>query len=163
MSLQVGAVLWGIVGGLIAWRLRIPGGAIVGSMIGAGIFSVMQSRPVLLPGSLSLAAQIAVGILVGTSANRDLLTSGGVTLSWAVVGAVAYLLVGLALSYAAARMGHLGLDTAILGFSPGGFSGMAIIAEEEGANGAQVVVIHFVRVFLLFLLLPWVVRILVRN
>ena len=139
----------------------MPGGAIVGSMLGAGLFSAMQTEAVVMPRSMSLILQLFVGVLVGSAANRELFSSGLVALSWGLIGAFTYLIVGAVLAIIAWRLGYLELDTAIFGFSPGGFTGMAIIAQGEGADAAQVALIHFTRVFLLFFIVPTFVRLMV--
>jgi membrane AbrB-like protein len=151
----------GFASGLLFWWMKIPGGAMVGSMLGAGLFSAMQTEVVVMPRSVSIVAQLVIGVLVGTSANRELFSSGLVALSWGLIGAVTYLVIGLILALIAWQLGYIELDTAILSFSPGGFTGMAVIAQGEGADAAQVALIHFIRVFLLFFIVPSLVRFMV--
>ena len=141
----------GFAGGLLFWSMKIPGGAIVGSMLGAGLFSAMQTEVVAIPRGASLVAQLVIGVLVGTAANRELFSSGLTALGWGLIGAATYLVIALVLALIAWRLGYLELDTALFSFSPGGFTGMAVMAQEEGAKASQVALIHFTRVFLLFL------------
>lgn len=103
-----------------------------------------------------------VGIVVGFSFRRELLQEGLPILIWGVIGAFVFLLVGLLLSVVAARLGYLHFNTAIFGFSPGGFTNMAVMAGDEGAEAAPVALIHFVRVVLLFIVVPLMVRLLTR-
>ena len=158
MTLLIGS-FWGIVGGLLAWKLKVPGGAAIGAMVGCGIYSFLRSSSFSTPNWFSISAQIAVGIVVGFSVDRSLIEGGRTLLLIAVGGAVTYLLVGFCLAWLATRFGWLDFDTALFSFSPGGFTNMGIIAEAEGANAVKVSVIHFVRVFLLFIIVPLVVRI----
>jgi membrane AbrB-like protein len=155
-------VVWGIVGGLLAWRINFPGGAAVGSMIGCGAYSVLQSQAIPVPKPFELGAQIAVGIVVGFSFRRDLLQNGLPVVIWGVIGALTFLLVGVVLAWVANKLGYLHYNTAIFGFSPGGFTNMAIMAGEEGAEPAPVALIHFIRVVLLFIVVPLTVRLLAR-
>ncbi|MEM7127614.1 MAG: AbrB family transcriptional regulator [Chloroflexota bacterium] len=155
------AIAAGFAGGLLFRWINVPGGAIVGSMLGAGVYSAMQTEGVEVPKNVSLLAQLTVGALVGTSANRELFSSGLEALGWGLIGAVVYMIVGIVLAFISWKLGYLELDTAIFGFSPGGFTGMAMIAQGEGANASQVVLMHFTRVFLLFFIVPTVVRLMV--
>lgn len=158
MTTLLWGMVWGIVGGLLAWRIGFPGGAAVGSMIGCGVYSLLLSQPASVPKPLELGAQIAVGIVVGFTFRRELLQNGLPVLIWGIIGALVYLLVGLLLAWIASRLGYLHFNTALFGFSPGGFTSMAIMAGDEGAQPAPVALIHFVRVVLLFIIVPLMVR-----
>lgn len=158
MTLLIGA-FWGTVGGLLAWKLKIPGGAAIGAMFGCGLYSFLRGSSFSTPSWFSIAAQIAVGIVVGFSVDRSLVEGGRTLLLLALGGAVVYLLVGFGIAWVVTHFGWLSFDTALFGFSPGGFTNMGIIAEAEGADAVKVSVIHFVRVFLLFIIVPLMVRI----
>lgn len=169
MTLFVGSI-WGVIGGLLAWKLRIPGGAAIGAMVACGIYSFIQSSNSITLGTpafetptwFSITAQIAVGIVIGFTVNKSVLDGGATVLALALLGAVAYMLVAALLTWLTVQMGWLDFTTAIFGFSPGGFTNMSIIAEAEGAKAVNVSLIHFTRVFLLFLLVPVFARLLKR-
>jgi len=164
MTLLVGS-LWGTIGGLVAWKLKIPGGAAIGAMAACGIYSFIKSSSgiaFVTPAWFSIAAQIAVGIVIGFTVNKSVLDGGGTVIGLALLGAVTYMLVAGLLTWLTVQMGWLDFTTAIFGFSPGGFTNMSIIAEAEGAKAVNVSLIHFTRVFLLFLFVPIVARLLKR-
>ena len=152
--------LWGILGGLLAWRLKVPGGAAIGAMVACGVYSFMRGNGYSVPTYFSVGAQIAVGVVVGFSVDRSFLGGARNLLILALMGAFVYLAVGFMLAWFSTRIGWLDFDTALFGFSPGGFTNMGIIAEAEGAEAAKVSLIHFVRVFLLFIIVPLMVRLL---
>jgi uncharacterized membrane protein AbrB (regulator of aidB expression) len=64
------------------------------------------------------------------------------------------------LAVIANRLGWVDFSTALFGFSPGGMSGMSLLAQAEGYNTATVSFIHTVRIFTLFLVVPLIGRIL---
>ena len=153
--------IWGILGGLLAWKINFPGGAAVGAMLGSGIFNLIATNNRFdMPVPLEVAAQIAVGVVVGSTFSRELLESGISVFVWGLIGATTYLVVGLILAWVASRLGYLSFDTALFSFSPGGFTGMSILANAEGADPAKVSLIHFTRVVLLFIIVPLMVRLL---
>lgn len=156
-SLLFGA-MFGLIGGVLARYFNVPGGAFIGSMFGCAIYSASISSGVVLPSNLRLVIQIAAGIMIGATVRRDLFQGELYVFAWALGGALTFLLVGLLLAYIAVRLGHLDQATAIFGLSPGGLTGMAVLSQEEGADAAKVVLMHFFRVFLLFLTLPFLVR-----
>lgn len=162
-STLIYGVIFGIVGGIAARYFKLPGGAFIGSMLGCAIYSSMIRGGVVLPINLKLSVQIAAGILIGTTAKRDLFEGELYVFVWAFVGAFSFLFLGLILAFIAIKMGHLDTATAVFGFTPGGLTGMAVVADEEGANASQVVLMHFTRVFLLFLTIPFIVRWLLQR
>jgi len=161
MNTLLWTTIWGTLGGLLAWKIGFPGGAAVGALLGSGLYNLVATNIRYdMPLPLELAAQIAVGVVVGSTFNRELLQSGASVLVWGVIGATTYLIVGLILASVASRLGYLTFDTALFGFSPGGFTGMSILAGAEGAEPAKVSLIHFTRVVMLFIVVPLMVRLL---
>ncbi len=162
MTTIIWATLWGTAGGLLAHRVGFPGGAAVGALFGSGVYNLLLTRSVPLPPALEIGAQIAVGVAVGFSFDRTLLTNAPQILLSALAGAVTFIIVGLGLAFVASSLGFMNFSTALFSFSPGGFTGMSILAGAEGGNAAVVALIHFVRVVLLFIVVPLLVRLLAR-
>lgn len=156
-SLLFGAI-FGILGGLLARYFNVPGGAFTGSMFGCAAYSASISGGVVLPPNLRLAIQITAGIMIGATVRRDLFQGDLYVFAWGLGGALTFLLVGLLMAYIAVRLGHLEQATAVFGLSPGGLTGMAVLSQDEGADAAKVVLMHFFRMFLLFFTLPFLVR-----
>lgn len=160
MNMLVWASVWGTIGGLAAWRLGMPGGAVVGALLGSGLYNLLVPSRVVVPLPFELTAQIAAGVLIGFSFNRGLLQNGFSILLWGLLAAGTYVGLGFVLAVIASRLGYLSFATALFGFSPGGITGIALIAGSEGADAGAVSLIHFVRVMLLFILVPLLFRLL---
>ena len=156
-SLFIGA-LCGIITGLVARHFNVPGGAFIGSMFGCAVYSATVTGGVVVPPNLRLVIQIAAGIMIGTTARRDLFQGEFYVFMWAAIAAISFLALGLLFAYIAIRLGHLDQATAVFGFSPGGLTGMAVVSQEEGADAAKVVLMHFTRVFVIFFTVPFLVR-----
>ncbi|MEM7345149.1 MAG: AbrB family transcriptional regulator [Chloroflexota bacterium] len=156
-TLFVGAI-FGIVGGLLARYYNMPGGAFIGSMFGTALYSATLDGGIVIPSNLRIGIQIAAGILIGTTVKKELFQGDFYVFLWAIVGAVTFLGVGLFFAFIAVRLGHLDMATALFGFAPGGLTGMSVASQEEGAEAAQVVLMHVSRVFLLFFTVPFLVR-----
>jgi len=56
------ASLSGVFLGLLFYRLGLPGGAVVGAMLGTGLVQLLAS-PAPIPKGLDLAVQLAAGVL----------------------------------------------------------------------------------------------------
>ena len=164
MNTIIWTTIWGTIGGLLAWKIGFPGGAAVGAMLGSGIYNLIATQIHFdMPVPIEIGAQIAVGVVVGSTFSHELLESGISVFMWGLIVAFTYLLVGFILAWIASRLGYLTFGTALFSFSPGGFTGMSIIAGAEGADPAKVSLIHFTRVVLLFIIVPLMVRFLAMR
>jgi membrane AbrB-like protein len=149
----------GISGGLLAQRCNVPGGAVVGSMLFSGIVTLLLPNGIALPPKLGTAIQIMLGITLGLTFDRSFLALGARALPLAIFSTLVLLMVAVGMAFLASRLGLVDFGTALFGFSPGGMSGMAILAQAEGQKTSIVAFFHLVRIFTLFLTVPLLVRI----
>ena len=163
MSSLTGATVWGVVGGLIAWRWQIPGGAVVGAMLATAAYNLTQPAQVTMPAFLEVGIQIAVGVLIGLSADRTLLPLLKTVLPLALLGAAGFILFGFVMAALVVRFGWLDRVTALFGFTPGGISVMSLAADAEGGRAAVVATLHFVRVVTIMILAPAIARLWGRH
>lgn len=158
MSGLLGAVVCGVLAGLFWARGGLPGGAVVGAILGSGLYNLVAPNRAWVPGGLDLVVQITVGVLVGCTFNRDTLRAAVQVVPLAVLGSIALLGTTALLGLAVARWTGIDLKTAVFGFAPGGISGLALTAKAEGADPAVVSVMQTVRVVVIFVLVPLVTR-----
>ncbi len=158
------ALLFGL--GLIGWfllnRLRMPASELIGPVIIIGALRAMQVNLPTSPDFLFPAAQIVIGIFVGSMLNRDavrelkpMAVSAVVIIAWA-------LSVVFVAGFFLARFSALDLYTAMLSASMGGLPEITVIALASGAEVTVIMVMQMIRMLgtvLLFpLLLKWLER-----
>ena len=119
MTTILWATLWGTAGGLLAHRVGFPGGAAVGALFGSGVYNLLLTKSVPLPPALEIGAQIAVGVAVGFSFDRTLLSNAPQILLWALAGAVTFIIVGLGLAFVASSLGFMNFSTALFSLLAG--------------------------------------------
>lgn len=151
-------IITGIAGAFVAIRFSIPGGAVVGSMLGAGFTALLLPEGVNLSPQVATGLQIILGISLGMTFDRTFLTLGTKVLPLAVISTLILLTVAVCMAFLASRLGVIDFGTALFGFSPGGMTGMAILSKTEGYHPAVVALLHMVRIFTLFLTVPLMVR-----
>lgn len=151
-------LLLGLLLGLAFHRLGLPGGAVVGAMLGAGLSHALSPTPSPAPAGLDLLAQLLAGVVVGLAFRRDLLQ--GWLLPWAALAALGFLALALLLAFAYARLLGLSPHALFFALSPGGITGMGPLSRVEGGDAGLVGLFHTVRVFLVFLLVPLLARLL---
>jgi membrane AbrB-like protein len=120
--------------------------------------SGLAPEPAPLPKGLDFLVQVLAGILIGLGFRKDLLRPD--LLPLAALSALVFLGTALALGLLLSRLTGLPLKTLLFALAPGGITGMGPLSQAEGGNPALVGVFHTVRVFLLFLLVPLLARLL---
>ncbi|MGQ0566614.1 MAG: AbrB family transcriptional regulator [Gemmobacter sp.] len=151
-------VVCGVAGAIVATRLRLPAPTLLGPMVLSGIAHATGLTDSAPPPGLVIAAQVALGTVmgcrfVGVSA-RDV--GRALVLS---VGATAMML-GLALGFAVALNAMMGLDLSLvlLAFAPGGLNEMSLVALALQVEVAFVALHHVVRIVLVIALAPLALR-----
>jgi len=151
----------GIGGGLLAQRCHVPGGAVVGAMLFSGVMVLFLPKGIVLPSSVSTGIQIVLGITLGVTVDRTLLALGLKILPLAILSTIILLTAAVCMAFLASKLGLVDFGTALFGFSPGGMTGMAILAQSENHNGSFVAFFHLVRIFTLFLVIPLLVKVVI--
>ena len=147
-------IVFGAGGGLLAKRFGVPGGPVVGAMFGSGLMAIVLPGSFVMPEWCSTGIQILLGISLGITFDRSFLQLFAQILPIAVVSTLVLLAVSVLLAMAAGRLGIVDFSTALFGFSPGGMSGMSLLAQAEGYRTSVVAFFHTVRIFTLFLVVP---------
>lgn len=151
-------VVAGILGGWFFEKAGLPGGAIVGSMLGTGLLAVVFEQGVVLPHSAGVLIQMLLGISLGLTFDRSFFAVALKILPLAIVSTLILLSVAVLMAFLAHKAGIVDFATALFGFSPGGMSGMSVLAQAEGYQTPVVAFLHVVRIFTLFVVVPYLGR-----
>jgi len=148
----------GLAGGLFAKRLRIPAGALLGSMALVTVFNIAAGSGFHYPPDLRLIVQVAAGAAIGLSfthadipALRRLAKPAAILVS--MLGGF-NILFALLIS----RLTGFDLITALFATAPGGVSDMALIAADFGANIQKVAILQLFRFVFIVSMFPFIVR-----
>lgn len=148
----------GIVSALLAERLRVPGGLLIGPMIVNGFLHGAGYVQGNIPSVLLLSSFVVLGTFTGTrfagttpAMMRRLLVDsvGAFFVALAVCACFAFL---------AAWLAGENVAKTIVAFAPGGLEAMTILAFMIGLDPAFVGAHHLVRFILIALCLPFVAR-----
>lgn len=153
----------GIVGTLIARRLRLPAKDISGAIAASAFVHIMGWADGTLPPALIALTQLMIGIALGVGfvgiSRRDILRAVGLALmAFAIVfcGAVG---MGLLLR----GIMDSSLEVLILSFAPGGLAEMSLIALSLQLSVPFVTLHHLYRIFFTVAVLPVLFRFLERR
>jgi membrane AbrB-like protein len=155
-------LLVGTAGGLICTQLKVPAGAMIGSMMAVILLKLLVSAPIELPKGFALMVQILLGILIGATFQREMLREFHVIALPVVSSTLALVGVGLLLTALFYKMAWMDVGTAYLGTNPGAMSVLMLLSIETGSNPPVVLSFHFFRVVFVVLTAPWIFRLISR-
>ncbi len=150
-----------VIGGLLLNQLNVPGGLIIGAMLGAAIATAGANLEATLPAPLEGAAFIGVGAAIGVLVTRDTLGAARSALLPGVIAAVLIIAAGLAIAFLLRRLG-MAPPSEFLATSPGGISAISAIAAEQKTGAVEVAVFHLIRVVLVLVSIPALIHFLTR-
>ncbi|MGE4013135.1 MAG: AbrB family transcriptional regulator, partial [Alphaproteobacteria bacterium] len=143
-----------VVGSALGKYLRLPAGALTGTMLLSGIVHVMgwsDSKP---PAELIAAAQIVIGSAVGARFAGVALKKIVRVLGESVGATVIMLGITLGLAWGLQPYAGTSFEALILAYAPGGFAEMSLIALALGIDAAFVSAHHILRIVMLVIVAP---------
>ncbi|QBI20503.1 hypothetical protein ER308_13640 [Egibacter rhizosphaerae] len=147
-----------LAGGVVARLLRLPGGMIVGAMVGAAAASLWVGG-IELPEAFRTVVLTAVGVMIGSQVTREMLRALRPALLPAVASGALLILAGLLIALLLRALG-MAPEGDVLATSPGALSVLAGAAAEQNAGAPTVALFHVTRIVLILLTLPLVLRLL---
>lgn len=143
--LQVAATLAvGIASGLLAKKLKVPAGYMIGAFAGVAVLSVATGFA-WMPVEVRTGVQIVAGAFVGCSLERgDLLRRRRIAGPLATMLATFFLLF-LVLGFVMSAASEMDLKTALMCAVPGGINDTPIVAAAMGANSSDVTIMQLIR------------------
>jgi membrane AbrB-like protein len=134
----------GSLAGLIAIRIRIPAGLMIGSLAGVACFNII-SNLAFMPQSTTFVVQIIAGAFIGCSMEKSDLRRLPQIVKPTLIMIGALLVLNLSAGLLIYLLSPLDLVTALMAAVPGGINDTPIIAEIMGADGPKVAVMQLVR------------------
>lgn len=138
-------------------RLRVPGGMMIGGVIGACLLSVTTGQA-CMPGPAKTAAQIVAGAFIGAGITREDIREMRTIAGPALILLPCLLAVNIAAGLIIYAISDMDAITALMCCTPGGISDIPIIAADMGADAGIVVVMQFVRLVMGIGVFPLMIR-----
>jgi membrane AbrB-like protein len=150
-------MLVALVFGYLGMRLKLPAGALIGSVVGVIALNLLYGQSYFYP-EMKIVLQILTGAMVGSRVGKqDVLELK--TIIWPtlllLLGMVLLNITFGALIY---RFSSLDAATALFATAPGGMADMALISSDFGANTSYVGILQMFRVLVIFIFMPPIFR-----
>ena len=139
-------------GSLLVWRLGVPNPWVLGSLAVAAALSGAGVELSALPGWLSHAGQLSIGVALGTRFNRSFIRTAPRWLAAVATGTLAMIAASGIFAWLLAQLIGLHWATVLLGTSPGGIAEMCITAKVLQLGVPVVTAFHVVRYVAVLLL-----------
>jgi membrane AbrB-like protein len=137
-------VLCGAALGYLTYRLKIPGGVLVGGVLGAAALNIAFAAA-YVPVEAKVLAQLLAGAFIGCTVTREDLRRLRHIWRPALLLLSVYMVVNIGLGLIIYAISPLDLITSLFSVVPGGISEVPLIAADMGAQPAKVAALQFVR------------------
>lgn len=152
-------LIMGLIGGYVGIKLKIPAGAMIGSMIFVGGYNVFTSNG-YMPTNFKLVAQIVIGCTVGLNFTMDSVLGLKKIIIPSIILVIGLTTLSIVLGYIIHKVTGIDLATALFSSSPGGLTDMTIMSESFGAQTHIVALLHLIRLTTVLTILPAVIKVL---
>jgi uncharacterized protein len=143
----------GILGGIIALRLKVPAGAMVGSMVAVTVFSVITGHA-FIPQNIKILTQISAGAFIGAGIKRKDVLDMKLIIKPAILMVASMIILDLFMGYIMFKATGIDLITALFATAPAGIVDMSLISDDFGADTSKVVVLHIIRLVSVLIIFP---------
>lgn len=153
----------GGIGAFIGFKLKIPAGVFIGSIIFVGVYQIIFGTIMEKPSWMKLIMQIAVGLVLGTRFTQELLLDFKKLIKPIIISSFTLIFSALVLGLTLSYLTDWDLATCILSAAPGGQTEMAILSDSIGAQTEKVIVLQLVRNQLVLIVMMPLVKLLMKK
>lgn len=146
-------VVSGTVMGCLFKYLNIPGGCMLGAVVGSMLVKIFGLAEMQMPSLFYNAAQIAIGICVGAMLSLDMLSSMKDQIPVMVLSTAILLLAGLGAAFVVRHMTDLDVTSSILATSPGGLNAVIGLAD-SAEHLPKIMAFQMTRLYVVILMVP---------
>lgn len=144
---MLATLLFAVIFGYLLFRLKVPGGMMIGAVIGAAAYNLITGSAQMDPVAKT-TAQIIAGAFIGSSVKREDLKQMKAILKAAGIVIGSLFLINVTAGLIIHAISPLDALTSFLASTPGGLSDIPIIAADLGADAPKVLVLQLVRMIM---------------
>ncbi len=149
--------------GAAAAHYKVPTGAMLGAMAGAGGYSLFINRRYFYNPGIRYFAQIGLGLVMGRRMTSEIVFQLTGILIPTIITTFVMLLGCISLAIIIKKISKMDILTCLLCTSPAGLSQIAVFAEEIGADALTASVFHSVRIISIVSLYPWIILLAISS
>jgi membrane AbrB-like protein len=135
----------GTLGGLIVFRLRIPGGLMIGALCAVALFNIGSGGKAEVPAQAKYLVQIVAASFIGLAMRKEDLVRLPRLVKPMLIMAGGFLILNITAGFLMSALSPLDLVTSFMSAVPGGVNETPIIAADMGADAPKVAVMQTLR------------------
>lgn len=152
------------IGGTLGIKLKLPAGALLGSMFMVGIFKMTDSIEFANVSSLlRIASKIALGTMIGLMFSKDILKLSLKQLISFIMLGLGSIFSTIIIAFTFSLLNVLPFVTSLVAVAPGGIAEMLTLADSINVDTSAVMMIHLIRFVMLMLLLKWLLNLIHKQ
>lgn len=144
-------------GGMIAIKLHVPAGALIGSMVAVAVLNVALDKA-YIPVDWKFYTQISTGAYIGAKISRAEAKELKTILKPAIILATVMIVVTAGMGILIWRVTELTPATAMFGIAPAGITDMTLASMEFDSEPSVVALLHTVRIFFTICIMPFMIK-----
>ncbi|MDF2880364.1 MAG: rane protein [Clostridiaceae bacterium] len=152
----------GITGGIAALKLKIPAGAMIGSMLCVALYNVITGNA-FLPQDIRVITQIAAGAFIGSGIKYKDVQDLKLMIKPAVLMVSSMMILDLFMGYLMYKITGIDLVTSLFASAPGGLMDMTLISADLGADTSKVAVLQMARLMTVMIIFPPIIKFVSSN
>lgn len=150
-------VLLAVAGGSLGLMMKLPAGALLGSMVAVAIVNILGIN-LEMPQSFNTLAQMIIGSFLGLMVTQEVISGLKSYLLSSIMVVVLLAVFGALTGFIVSKITGIDLYTSIFGSVPGGMQEMVVLSEAYDVNHPAVVVIQAVRRVMIVIIYPLLVH-----
>lgn len=149
-------------GGIIGIKLKLPAGGLVGSMVAVALAQIGGLRLGSMPPGAMIVLQVLVGMMIGLGITREAALEMKQLALPGLLLVLGMIVAGVTMGFLVKKISGLDLVTSLYSTAPGGMMDMVLISSTQGADAPKVAVLHLMRLAGVIIMLPPLLRWLVK-
>ncbi|AOT70652.1 AbrB family transcriptional regulator [Geosporobacter ferrireducens] len=150
-------ILVAAVGGLTATKLKVPAGAIIGSLLAVVVFNLLTGKAVF-PQEFKMITQIGTGTYIGSRICKKDVVELKKTIIPAIILTVTMCVFNIAVSIFLTNYTNIDLVTALFATAPAGVTDMTLISVDFGADSSKVAALQLIRLISVIAIMPMLIK-----
>lgn len=152
----------GVAGALLFRLLRVANPFFLGPLAASSALAAVGFGPFFYPSVILSAAQIVLGVWLGSTFRRDLFQAAGRLVITSILATLALLAMTSGVAVTIALSLGLNWELMVLSAAPGGVTEMALTAKFLGQDVALITAFHLTRIFIFIPNIPWIIGLIDR-
>lgn len=152
-------LLLAYLGGIIGVKLKLPAGALLGSMLMVGVFSIVDMIDSQeIPHFIRNLSKVALGTMIGLMFTKNILYLPFKKLISFIILGFGSVISAVVVAMILKGMGMTPFIMTLVSVSPGGIAEMLTLADSIHTDTQVVAIMHLIRFVTLMLLLRWILK-----